>query len=140
MILTLEIKLIFSLWWNKPCVRVIEIEDEASLFDLHDAIQDAVGFDRDHLFHFFVANSDSPQAHRHWLSEAESYEDWYDEFRTIHLTEIWPLKPRKKLYYLFDFGDRWTFLVSKRRGVKKSEDGASYPRVIDRAGSDPVQY
>lgn len=140
MILRLEIKLIFGLGWTEPCVRVVEIEDGASLFDLHDAIQDAIGFDRDHLFHFFVANSDAPQAHKHWLSEAESYEDWCDEFRAMRLTDIWPLKPRKKLYYLFDFGDRWTFLVSKRRGVKEPEEGASYPRVIARTGPDPVQY
>ena len=77
MILTLEIKILFGLGWAEPCVRVIEIEEDASLFALHDTIQDAVGFDRDHLFHFFVANSDSPQAHRHWLSQAKSYEDWY---------------------------------------------------------------
>ncbi len=140
MILTLEIKLTFHWGWTERCIRVLEIEDTATLFDLHDAIQDAVGFDRDHLFHFFVANSDSPHAHRHLLSEAETYEGWVDEFKTMPLSDIWPLKPRKKLFYLFDFGDQWTFLVTKRRGVKKPEAGVSYPRVIERTGPDPVQY
>lgn len=140
MILTLEIKLVSALGWTQPCVRVIEIEDGASLFDLHEAIQDAVGFDRDHLFHFFLANNVLPQAHRHWLSDADDYDDWYDEFRTIHLASIWPLQPRKKLYYLFDFGAEWIFLVSKRRGVKPPDEGVSYPRVVDRTGPDPAQY
>jgi len=140
MILTLETKLLFSVGWTKPCVRVIEIDDGASLYDLHGAIQDAVGFDRDHLCHLFVANSESSQAHRHWLSEAERYEDWYEEFHEMRLTDILPLGPRKKLYYLFDFGDQWTFLVSKQRGAKQPEQGVSYPRVVGRTGLNPVQY
>ena len=139
MIFTLKIQLVWGLGWTEPCVRVIEIDDGASLFGLHDAIQDAVGFDRDHLFHFFLANSESRRAQRRWLSEAERYEDWYEEFHHIRLADIWPLKPRKKLYYLFDFGDDWTFQVLKHRGAKEPEPGVSYPHVVESIGPNPEQ-
>ena len=139
MILTLRIECVWGLRLKERCVRVIEIDDEASLYDLHDAIQDAVHFDRDHLFNFFLANSESPLARRQWLSDADEYEDQHDELQRIPLASIWPLG-RKKLYYLFDFGDDWTSEVRKRRGTKMPEPDVSYPRVIERIGPDPKQY
>ena len=139
MILTLQIECVWGFGLREPCVRVVEIDEQASLMDLHSAIQDAVGFDRDHLFHFFLANDRSPRARRHWLSEAEDYEDWYEEFRHVPVGSIWPQK-RKKLYYLFDFGDQWTFEIRKRRKTKAPEPGVSYPPVIERSGADPEQY
>ena len=34
MVLTLKIRLLWALGWTKPCVRVIEFDDGASLFGL----------------------------------------------------------------------------------------------------------
>jgi len=39
------------------CIRVIEIESSASFLQLHEAIQDAVDFDNDHLFQFYFIDS-----------------------------------------------------------------------------------
>jgi len=46
----------------------------------------------------------------------------------------------KKLYYLFDFGDHWTFEIRKARGAKKPEVDVEYPRVVEAIGPDPEQY
>src|SRR5256884_1253340 len=46
------------------CIRAIEIDEEACLYDLHEAIQDSVSFGRDHPFAFFLANSASPFARK----------------------------------------------------------------------------
>ena len=35
-------------------VRVIEIRSTATFLELHEAIQDVVDFDNDHLFEFFI--------------------------------------------------------------------------------------
>ena len=139
MILTLKVECVWGQGLKGECLRVIEIDERASLFDLHEAIQDAVNFDRDHLLHFYVANSASPCAHKRWLSEAEAYEDRHDEFRSIPLGSIWPLG-RKKLYYLFDFGDKWTFEIRKLRGTKEPLEGVKYPRVVKAIGPNPEQY
>ncbi|MFA6716442.1 MAG: hypothetical protein WC082_02170 [Victivallales bacterium] len=137
MIFTLTVKCVFGRYLEDECIRVIEIEKDASLYALHAAIQDAVEFDRDHPFEFYTANSASPFAQKHWLTEEEEWKD--DSWHTIKLKDIWPLG-RKKLYYLFDFGDQWTFEIRKARGEKDASRCASYPRVIQSIGSNPEQY
>jgi hypothetical protein len=139
MILTLTIDAVWGAYLENPCTRVIEIEEHACLYDLHDAIQDAVGFGRDHPFMFFLANSSSPYARKQWLSEEEEWEDKEDDFYRIRLSDIWPTG-RKKLFYLFDFGDKWTFAVRKERGTKEPEPGVTYPRLIKVIGPNPEQY
>jgi hypothetical protein len=37
---------------------------------------------------------------------------------SIYLKDIWPTG-RKKLYYMFDFGDKWIFEVRKKRGQER---------------------
>ena len=112
--------------------------EDASLFDLHDAIQDAVNFGRDHPFTFYIANS-WRGIKREWLSTKDGWEDQLDDFFEIKLKDIWPLG-RRRLYYWFDFGDRWTFEIRKERKIKKPEPGVNYPRVVQSMGLDPVQY
>jgi len=139
MILTLTIDCVRAVYRKETCIRVIEIDEKACLYDLHDAIQDAVEFGRDHSFEFFLANSSSPYAVKKWLAEKEEWEDKEEEFYRIRLTDIWPTG-RKKLYYLFDFGDKWIFEIRKIRGAKEPESGVKYPRLIKAIGPNPEQY
>jgi hypothetical protein len=99
MILTLTVECAVGAYLKEQCIRTIEIDEEARLYDLHDAIQDAVQFGRDHPFQFFLANSASPSARKQWLAEKEEWEDKEDDFRRIILKDIYPLG-RKRLYYL----------------------------------------
>jgi Plasmid pRiA4b ORF-3-like protein len=139
MILTLTIDCVLGAYLKEPCIRVIEIEEADTLYDLHDAIQDAVNFGRDHPFEFYLANSSSPWAERRWLSEKEEWGDKEGDFCRIRLMDIWPTG-RKKLYYLFDFGDNWTFEIRKKRGTREPENNIKYPRVVKAIGPYPQQY
>jgi pRiA4b ORF-3-like protein len=139
MILALTVECAVGAYLKEQCIRTIEIDEEARLYDLHEAIQDAVQFGRDHPFQFFLANSASPSARKQWLTEKEEWEDKEDDFRRIILKDIYPLG-RKRLYYLFDFGDRWTFEIRKHRKTKEPEAGVKYPRVVKRIGPNPEQY
>jgi hypothetical protein len=139
MILTLTIECVRGAYLRERCIRVIEIHAKASLYDLHDAIQDTVKFGRDHPLEFFLANSSSPYAVKKWLTEKKEWEDKEDDFCRIRLTDIWPTG-RKKLYYLFDFGDKWTFEIRKGRGGKEPEQGVKYPRLLKAIGPNPEQY
>jgi hypothetical protein len=65
---------------------------------LHSAIQDAVGFGRDHPYEFFLANNPTPGAGRQFLTENEEWEVKEDKFFQTKLKSIWPTG-RKKLYY-----------------------------------------
>jgi hypothetical protein len=83
MIFTLTIHCVSGAYLRESCTRVIEIDEKACLYDLHDAIQDAVEFGRDHPFEFFLANSSSPYAVRKRLTEKEEWEDREDDFYSI---------------------------------------------------------
>jgi hypothetical protein len=139
MIITLWVNCVRGAYLEEQCVRLIEIDEEACLYDLHSAIQDAVGFGRDHPYEFFLATSSSPYAAKRWLTEKEEWEDKEDDFFQIRLKDIWP-SGRRKLYYLFDFGDKWTFEIRKKRGSKEPQPMINYPRLIEAIGPNPDQY
>ena len=139
MILKLSIECVRGHYLQEPCIRVIEIDENTDLYDLHEVIQDAVDFERDHPFGFYLANSSSPWAKKHWISRDEKWERVEAKLMRTRLKDIYPLG-RKKLYYLFDFGDMWTFEIRKARGAKKPEAGVKYPRVVEALGPGPEQY
>ncbi len=137
MIITLQVTCVRGPYLKERCVRVIEMGEDANLYDLHEAIQDAVHFGRDHPFSFYMANV--PHGNRQRLSDAEEWEDQENDFVRILLREVFPTG-RKRLYYVFDFGDYWTFEVRKARGSKPAKESATYPQLIESVGPDPVQY
>ena len=134
----LRVKCVCGAYLKEECVRVLAMDSSASLRDLHDLIQDAVAFDRDHPYEFYTANSDSPWAQRNWITMAQGWEEKTAVFARTYLKDIWPLG-RKKLYYWFDFGDRWIFEIRKMRPCK-ADEFLSTPRVVERIGPDPEQY
>ena len=91
MILKLSVECVSRYYLREPCIRVIEIHDNASLYDLHEAIQDAVDFERDHPYGFYVANSASPRAEKHWIGRDEEWERAEAEMMDTELKAIYPL-------------------------------------------------
>ena len=134
----LKVECVRGTYLRDDCVRVIAMDDTASLLDLHEVIQDAVSFGRDHPFEFYTANSGSPYARKNWITLAEDWDEKVDAFRDTQLKDIWPLG-RKKLYYWFDFGDAWIFEIRKMRSTK-ADASLDTPRVLERIGPDPEQY
>lgn len=137
MIFTLNIRCMFGARLTESCLRVVEIDENDNLVDLHEAIQDAVNFDRDHPYGFFLAHSE--RGHRDWLSQQEEWEETVSDYLNTRLGDVFPTG-RKRLHYLFDFGDQWTFEIRPERSRKEPERGISYPRVVRSEGADPVQY
>lgn len=58
MILVLKVKLLFGAYAKSEWEGVIEIHSSSTLEDLHLAILDALGFDNDHLYEFFIARTE----------------------------------------------------------------------------------
>ena len=123
------------------CVRVMEIESGASFLQLHEAIQEAVDFDNDHLFRFYLGKH--PDQHAYTIGGEPSWNGYnpVNRYRQISLSSIWPLPKGYNLYYLFDFGDNWVFQINKTRHKDKvAQSEVKYPRVIEAKGKNPVQY
>jgi len=135
-IYTLKAESISRMNWKESCTRVIEMEEDDSLYSLHLAIQKDVHFDNDHLFSFYVGRS--------WRNSIQSFTDdsWKespDNFAEITLNQVYPLE-NKKLYYQFDFGDNWIFEIRKKRGSKDADPKVKYPRLVESIGPNPEQY
>jgi len=139
MIVTLRVECVRGVNLKEDCVRVIEIDDVASLLDLHTAIQNSVGFDFDHMFEFFAGRN---CRHRKLtFAGGGDWDDEADELDEITLKEVYPLPKSCKLYYHFDFGDDWYFEIRQSR-MKPVQPvaGVKYPRVVEKTGPNPQQY
>jgi len=126
---------------ESECIRVIEIKSSATFLQLHEAIQDAVDFDNDHLFDFFVGRY--PENRKYTIG-GEANRDTFNPvktYRNVRISSVWPLPTGMNLYYLFDFGDNWVFQVNKTRHKDKLiQPGIIYPRVVEARGKNPEQY
>ncbi|WP_045221517.1 IS1096 element passenger TnpR family protein [Desulfonatronum thioautotrophicum] len=128
---TLSIECVFGAHLEKPFFRVVEVPFDMTLDDLQDYIHELTDFDYDHLSDFYI--SSSPNGEKKWFEHIGGYFG-------IPLNELYPLPKHKKLYYLFDFGDNWTFEIRRKSSGKKAIPDVEYPRIIKSEGPIPEQY
>ncbi len=139
MIWTMRIECVWGWYLEEECIRVIEIDSKASLYDLHEVIQDTVEFDRDHPFEFYAG--------RNWKNRKLLFDEWFDRqgslnvYASMSIEQIYPLPKGLRLFYHFDFGDNWYFDIRKsRKKPTESQAGIKYPRIVDKIGPNPRQY
>lgn len=133
MILTLTIKLVRG-YCAQAWKATLEIDESATLEDLHQAIQKAVDFDDDHLYEFYIAKTDRSR-------ERICFDDENEGLYKFTIDSIFPLEGGKKFFYLFDYGDSWLFQITPSRKKPFSPvAGIKYPRVIAESGTKPEQY
>jgi len=120
-------------------VREFETNSNNTLTDLHLDILEIIGFDNDHLYDFFGGRRLSNR--KVIFSENENWEVRENVFRSTVLEDIYPLPQNIKLYYIFDYGDRWTFrIIKSRKKPQEVDKNQKYPRVIKEIGKNPHQY
>lgn len=116
--------------------RRIELRGDQTLHDLHDAIQEAFGWDDDHLYAFFLSG-------KAW-DNATMYESPYareGRNAAAYRLEQLPLAPKRKLLYIFDFGDSWEHTITLEAiSPGAVEPDTNYPRIAERHGENVSQY
>ncbi len=118
----------------QDCIRIIEIDEDSDLETLHLAIQEAVDFDDDHLYEFFIANSIRSK-------EKVRFDDENEGIWKYSIKDLYPLKKHRKIFYLFDYGSSWYFRILRTQDQpKEKEQGIEYPRLIKSIGKNPLQY
>ncbi|WP_303843223.1 IS1096 element passenger TnpR family protein [Aeromonas sobria] len=116
-----------------PWECVLEIATDATLAELHDAIQQATGFENDHLYMFMIARTSNSRRARQFDCDEETY--------TTTIAEMLAQAKGLKAFYLFDFGDSWLFqVVPSRKKPHPPVAGVSYPRLVSESGKKPIQY
>jgi hypothetical protein len=134
MIWTFKIELLLGYYAEEEWICVIEIDCSSTLEDLHFIIQDAVGFDNDHLYEFYIARTERSR-------DRVRFDDENQEIYELTIEDLYPLDKGKKLFYLFDYGDHWLFNLSKsRKKPQQPEKSTKYPRIIEKTGKNPEQY
>lgn len=130
---TLKVELAFSAFAEGPWEATLEIASSATLEHLHLAIQDAVRFENDHMYMFYVARTLRSR-------DRVGFDDEDGSLDTT-LAEVFPLSKDRKLFYWFDFGDDWKFSIQCTRAAPKGADkGTRYPRVLAVRRGAPIQY
>ena len=134
MIWILKAKLLFGAYAEKVWEGTIEMESSSTLEDLHLALQNILNFDNDHLYEFYVSRTE--RSHKRLR-----YNDENELVYNVTLEELYPLEKNNKLFYLFDYGDSWTFRITKsRKKAQEPVQGIGYPRLIEEVGIKPEQY
>ena len=134
MILTLKVTLLSGAYATGKWEGVIEIHSSSLLEELHSAIQDALGFDNDHLYEFFIARTERSR-------ERVSFDDENGGLYDSTIGSLYPLPERRNLYYLFDYGDHWLFKVARvTKANHATNPHLTYPRLARETGEKPEQY
>jgi hypothetical protein len=121
--------------WAKRIYRSIAVRSEQTLADLQGAFQDAIDWDNDHLYAFFMNGQthDSRYMIAHpYLDDAPLYVD------EVVIGEL-GLTPKHKFVYFFDYGDSHEFEVEVI-GIRPRAEPGDYPMLVDSQGEAPPQY
>jgi len=118
--------------------RRIEVPERYSFWDLHVAIQDAMGWLDYHLHEFQVYDRRREQKVRIGIPDEEDYLEpplvagWKNRIKRYFK------QPGDRAHYLYDFGDGWEHDV-QLTAVALPEPGLEYPRCTDGARACPPE-
>ncbi len=118
-------------------VRKINIDSEATFFDLHTAILDAVNFDKNQLTSFFICSDDWEKGQEVTLMEMESSSE-YDNL-VMDETKLEDLisDDKQKILYIFDLISERAFFMEVSEIVPgKTLD---QPKCVFSQGTPPEQ-
>ena len=111
---------------------VIEMRGDQSLDDLHRAILDAVDFDADHLYAFFISGKAWDKS-----TEYSNNKDARGQ-SNIRLQRL-PLRLKQRFLYLYDYGSEHRFQV-QLIDTGHDQPTGTYPRIVEQHGKMPPQY
>jgi hypothetical protein len=121
--------------------RDIEVDSEASLSALAEAIIAAFEFDFDHAFGFYSKLDGDYQASPEKYELFADMEDNDSDAGSVAKTTVSKAftKVGKKMLFVFDYGDEWCFQVELVKLGSKAP-GLRYPRLLVAVGDAPEQY
>jgi len=113
-----------------PIWRRIQVPETYTFYDLHVAIQDAMGWSDSHLHQFEMKDPSSGEEVEIGIPD----EDFADESETLpgwkhKIADYFSVK-NPKAEYIYDFGDNWEPLVQLEKILPRAEK-VSYPICID---------
>lgn len=135
-----------SLLQDSNIYRVIEINPNLSLNNLAEAIIESFDFDFDHCFGFFDQNPNQGPIYDS-IEKYELFNDLPDvestdagSVKQTKIKDVWA-HMKKKMYFLFDYGDNWIFEVGLENINTNSRSTHRHLHdIIKTVGNSPEQY
>jgi len=139
--------------WNRRVrgmpYRILAIPEDSSLYDLAGTIIESFDFDLDHAFGFYSSIKklyDSDEMYELFVDvEGDNPVDIFLPGKTVPKgvrgTKVLQVfnKLKKKMLFLFDYGDEWRFIVQLQK-TEKIISAKEYPCVVKSCGKAPEQY
>ena len=124
---------------NPKVSRKIEIQGHQTLEQLHKKIFEAFDREEEQAYEFQMDRESVYPDRRYVKAEIEEEEE--DECGLVEDTSIQELKLNQGdvFGYLFDYNDLWIHQV-KVLSIKDQQEGAVYPRLVEKLGNSPPQY
>lgn len=115
--------------------RDIEIEESATLEDLHNSVTQAFGFDGTEMASFYLTDEEWNQGEEIILFDMS---EGMNSVRMMNETSLDSVVDEKntKLIYVYDFFSMWTFYV-ELADITEAEDGRDYPNLMFAHGQLP---
>lgn len=111
---------------NRSVYRILEIGGNRSFADLSRAILKAFDFDEEHLYMFSLSQKPyDPQGIYHPMEEEKNKAD------KVRILDV-QLTKKKKILYLYDFGDDWMFDITVED--KQKSDRNCRTKVLEAQG------
>ena len=117
--------------------RDLEIDQESTLEDFHNAINQSFGFDGGEMASFYISDDQWNQGEEISLFDMS---DGTGEIRLMNETKIEDVvsEVEPKLLYVYDFFNMWRFLIELAEIVDR-EEGITYPNLMFVHGQIPDQ-
>ena len=117
--------------------RDLEIDQESTLEDFHNAINQSFGFDGGEMASFYISDDEWNQGEEISLFDMS---DGTGEIRLMNETKIEDVvsEVEPKLLYVYDFFNMWRFLIELAEIVDR-EEGITYPNLMFVHGQIPDQ-
>jgi hypothetical protein len=115
-------------------LRVIDIKANQSFIDLHQAIQNAIGFDGSKPASFYMSSD-------HWRKGREISLEEKEGAALMETAKLnnYIADPHQKIVYISDYEEEWTLRLSLMR-ILQSESDKTYPLLFKSIGEAPKQY
>ncbi len=116
---------------SKPVIwREIDVPSFYSFWDLHVAIQDAMGWTDSHLHAFNVRDPETGQTVEIGIPDEEGFEDDVPAIAGWTVPILSYLSsPGQSASYLYDFGDSWNHRILLKE-IALQEKGVDFPRCV----------
>ncbi len=124
---------------NGQIYRVISIPTSYKLDKLALAVLDSFDFEMDHMYGFYDNLNNWSRSEEFYIMEEDDAYDFTGYVTKTTIGEAFEV-PKKKMLFLFDYGDEWRFSIELQRVELIEGKTKLAAKVIESKGEAPEQY